>query len=52
MERQEFMTLHGLTRGIPPDLEQEANHLKKEQSASWRPGVIMVQCGRTELCKW
>jgi hypothetical protein len=29
MERQEFMTLQGLTRGIPPDLEQEAIHLKK-----------------------
>jgi len=52
MERREFVTLQAITRGIPSDLKQEANHFKKGQSAPWRPGVITVQCGQTELCKW
>ena len=32
-----------ITRGIPPDLEQEANHLKKEQSVFRRRSDIIVQ---------
>jgi hypothetical protein len=29
--------------GIPPDVEWEAKHLKKVQSAFWRKGDIMIQ---------
>jgi hypothetical protein len=32
-----------LTRGIPPDLEWEANHLRRGQSVSWRKGDVIVQ---------
>jgi len=33
----------GANRGIPPYLEEAANHLKKGQSAFWRKGDIIVQ---------
>ena len=37
------MARWGLTRGIPPDLEYEVNHLKTGQSAFQRKGDIIVQ---------
>jgi hypothetical protein len=39
----EFVALWGLTRGIPPDLEWEATHLRRGQSAFWRKGDVKVQ---------
>jgi len=32
----------GANGGIPPYLEQAANHLKKGQSAFWKEGDIIV----------
>jgi len=46
------MALRGLARGIPPDLEREAKHLKTQQSAFQRKGDIIVQVTQTkDLCK-
>jgi hypothetical protein len=42
-ERQEFEALWGLRRGISPDLEHEANHLKTGQSAFQKKGDVTVQ---------
>jgi hypothetical protein len=42
-QKGEFVAVWGLTWGIPLDLEQECNHLKKLQSASQKKGDITVQ---------
>jgi hypothetical protein len=35
---------------IPHDLEGEGKHLKKEKSALWRNGDIMVQVRKDKTC--
>ena len=38
-----LVPLWGLTRGIPPDVESDANYLKTGQAAFWRKGGMIVQ---------
>jgi hypothetical protein len=37
-------------RGNPCDLEGEGKHLKKEKSAFWRNGDVMVQVWKDKNC--
>ena len=48
----EFVALWGLTRGIPPDLERETNHLRRGQSAFWRKGDVIVQAWKDKRLVW
>ena len=51
-EKWEFVALWELTRGIPPDLECEANHWKTGQSAFQRKGDITVQVWTDKRLVW
>jgi glycerol-3-phosphate O-acyltransferase len=51
-ERWEFVALWGLTRGIPPDLEHEANHLKTRWSVSRSKGDVIVLVWTDKRLVW
>jgi len=38
------------SRGIPCDLEGEGKHLKKDKSAFWRIGDVMVRVWNNRTC--